>query len=180
MALPSPSDMQRQIDHSLRRIVGLPVCLTRRGGAMRAFHFGAVTHEGPKSWGTFALHIQCAWRLEGPAGIVAGSGDFGRPVDSDRIGDSQWDPDTDGNVQDFRVAEWLDTTPGKAGEALPSNPEARVVRSIASDRSGGLIVQISDGCRLLLFPDSAVREAWRFIQVGDSEHLVVMGFGLEE
>ena len=43
---------------------------------MRVLHFGAVIEGEDGSWGECALHLQCPWRLDGPAGPVTGQDDL--------------------------------------------------------------------------------------------------------
>lgn len=43
---------------------------------MLMLHFGDVREVDGRTIGTFALHVQCPWRLEGPSGIVTGYSDL--------------------------------------------------------------------------------------------------------
>jgi hypothetical protein len=59
-------------------LIGLPLSIVRRAADMLVLHFGAVRPHasGSGTVGEHALHIQCAWRLEGPDGTLTGRDDL--------------------------------------------------------------------------------------------------------
>jgi hypothetical protein len=142
---------------------------------MRIFHFGAITSEGSRTYGEFALHLQCPWRIEGPEALVTGSSDVFTPSDP-RVSslDPEWDYDTSGNLQDELVAKWLRTTPGKAGFARSAVVPPLIVEAVSAEPFFGLKITISGGYLLSVFPDGTAGENWRFFRPGMSEeHLVI-------
>ncbi|HWB29882.1 MAG TPA: hypothetical protein VG736_05205 [Vicinamibacterales bacterium] len=167
----------KAIDDALRQIVGLPLSLSRRGTTMRIFHFGAITSEGTRAYGEFALHLQCPWRIEGPEGLVTGSRDVFEPPDS-RVSsaDPDWNYDS-GNLQDVLVAKWLGTTPGKVGFARSAVVPPLIVEAVSSDRFLGLKIALSGGHRLSVFPDGTAGEAWRFFRPCVPEEPLVIDGG---
>lgn len=73
-----PSTRQ-QVVTALSQIIGLPLTAARRAADMRTFQFGTLREVERGSVGDFALHVQCPWRIEGPAGIVTGRLDLWEP-----------------------------------------------------------------------------------------------------
>jgi len=140
---------------------------------MRAFHFGTVRPVERGTVGEYALHVQCAWRIEGAAGIVTGSADLWRPLRPDVDGEA-WNYE-DGNLQDALLQEWL----GGYDEQTRScvNPDGRLlVEAIGTDDCGGANFTLSGGFRLVLFPEGSGGEDWRLFQPRtDAVHLVVEG-----
>ncbi len=72
----------KQVERALASLVGLPLRERARAADMEMFSFGdthlRVAQFGPRKGQTvevtdFALHIQCAWRIRGPSGIVVAS-----------------------------------------------------------------------------------------------------------
>ena len=100
-------------------MVGLRLCLTRRSADLRQFHFGPVSRDGAKRWGTWALHLGCPWRLDGPDGLVTGSGDLRSRCPGSAASAKEsvmWNYDTDGTLQDELLGRFLVAVPGKSGE----------------------------------------------------------------
>ena len=162
----------------LRLLVGLPLSIARRAATMRTFHFGSVRPVERGTVGEYALHVQCAWRIEGANGIVTGSADLWRPLspDADR---EAWNYE-DGNLQDALLQEWL----GGYDEQTHScfNPDGRlVVEATGTDDCGGADFTLSGGFRLVLFPEGSDGEDWRLFQPQtDAAHLVVEGGRITE
>src|SRR5262245_59963851 len=95
---------KQRIPESVVALKGLQLSIARRAADMRVFHFGRVAITDKGSVGEFALHIQCPWRIEGPAGIVTGRSDLWQPVAANvDIDLDTWDYDADGNVQDEQL-----------------------------------------------------------------------------
>src|SRR5258706_5878268 len=59
-------------------LVGLKLAIVRRAADMLLLHFGNVRRIpfGLGSVGTYAFHIQCPWRFDGPGGTLTGSYDL--------------------------------------------------------------------------------------------------------
>jgi len=146
---------------------------------MRVFHFGRVTIEEAKSrsYGEFALHIQCPWRIEGPDGIVTGRDDLWEPAEpNDDIDWDSWDFEKNDNLQDRRIRSLLgghDTLTRSAVNAT----SLLVVEHISTDAVGGATLSLSGGYRLVIFPSgSADGEDWRLLEPpSERPHFVVGG-----
>src|SRR4051794_36672784 len=90
---------REKIEQTLQSLIGLPLCKSHRGADMQGFHFGAqhstTTRRGePAVVGDYALHVQCAWCIVGPEGIIVGSRDVYYPPGDDPYDqppDFHWD-----------------------------------------------------------------------------------------
>ena len=94
-------DLGRLIESRLSALVGLRLLGIGRAADMATLTFGS-SDDDPRPW---HLHVQCAWRLEGPEGIITGRADLRKPEDPD---DSAWlenpgDYDRYRNLQNSRL-----------------------------------------------------------------------------
>lgn len=170
-----------RLEAALAPLVGLPLWASHRAMDVQAFQFGdkrTVTSKfGPRKGqqrevGAYALHVQCAWRIHGPEGIVVGSNDrYARPgLDPRAEDDPEWDWSAPGaNRCDDRMRAWLAR-------------RAYVVERVAADATGGIELSLADGFVLAVFPDdSQDRERWRLLRPDDlGSHFVVSDSGIEE
>ena len=91
--------MKEQIEQALCAIVGMPLWSMGRVADLEWFHFGPRRRVSGrrgemKEVGAYALHVQCAWRIVGPTGIVVGSRDRFYPAGDDPYDeppDFDWD-----------------------------------------------------------------------------------------
>ncbi len=172
--------MRGAVEAALHVLVGQPMLLTRRAADMEMFHFGArraVTerHGAISSVGTYALHVQCTWRLVGPMGIVTGRHDLYSPAgDSDREeADFQWEV-SGSNRRDERLAAFF-----AQWSAAPP-----VVVGVQADAVGSLTLTLSGGFTFDVFPDDSLAgEHWRLLDLSRASvrrHFVVTGIGAED
>lgn len=171
-----------RICSELKPLIGLKLSISHRAADMRVFGFGALRPYRKGTAGKFALHIQCPWRLEGPEGIITGRSDLYVPAEEpDESFDwDSWDYERDGNRQDMRVADLL-----RGSDLHSRSPvdvtESLIVEAIDADELCGVAISISGGYRLVVFPDSAKGEHWRFFRPGSGlPHFVVSGLGIGE
>ena len=169
---------RKTIEIALAPLVGLPLWSAGRAADLEWFQFGAqhvvVVGAGKakgmeKTVGDFALHVQCAWRIAGPNGIVVGSRDRYVPAGDSDGASGDWDWDRPGaNRCDERIDAWF-------------HGSAYVVRSVAADTLGGLSLGLPDGFTLDVFPDdSHIGEHWRLLQPGRATpHFVIRGDGID-
>lgn len=171
--------MKEQIEHTLKVLTGMPLWSIGRAGSLEWFHFGSqrrtVTSSsgGTKIVGEYALHVECAWRIIGPGGIVVASRDRLYPAGNDPykdLMDFEWDK-PDANRCDERVSMFLDK---RMNAPL-------IVEAVQADLVGSLRLVLSDGYALEVFPDDTVGgEYWRFFQPSmDTDHFVFTGHGFE-
>jgi len=158
---------------------GLPLWTVRRAADLQNFQFGerrTVASPLPSrrgqvyDVGAFALHVQCAWRLRGPEGIVVASRDRFYPAGNpDEVADDfDWDR-PGANRCDARTADFVATIC-----PLP-------VEAISADDVGGFTLSFSHAHALEVFPhDSLGREQWRLLSPStEAPHVVFEGGRLE-
>jgi hypothetical protein len=160
---------RQQVVAALSQIIGLPLTAVRRAADMRTFQFGTLRPVDRGSVGNFALHVQCAWRIEGSDGIVTGRSDLWEPAQDNAPFDETWDYEKSPNLQDAQVERWL-----------ADNQESLVVDNVAADELGGAVISLGKGFVLRLFPAGTRGEDWRLFQPkSDAPHLVVSGGAVE-
>jgi hypothetical protein len=120
------------------------------------------------------LHVQCAWRIAGPTGILVGS--------ADRYLAAGPDP-----LKDYETFEWDRPGANRCDERMATFFDARgidvpVVEAASADYAGGFRLDLSGGLTLDVFPDDSLGgEHWRLFQPGTEwEHFVVTGRGVGE
>ncbi|MCC6629801.1 MAG: hypothetical protein IT340_20670 [Chloroflexi bacterium] len=171
--------MNQLIEDALQCLVGLPMWGAGRAGEMEWFQFGEqralVTKEGsaPRVVGSYALHIQCAWRLVGHDAIIVASQDRYFPAGPDPYAATDtFDWDQPGaNRCDQRINDFI----AKAATDL-------IVSSLKHvDAVGSFTLTFAGAIVLEVFPDSSLEgEHWRLLSPGtDKEHFVVTGAGVE-
>jgi hypothetical protein len=169
-----------EISRALRQLVGLKLAVARRAADLRIFHFGTM-RPAPKSdiplfenkpsgsIGDFALHIQCPWRIETDDKILTGRSDLWEPLERpDSFSYSEWDYDTDGNLQDQLMEQFV------------SQNDNLLVEDLSIQSNGSFTLVLSDGYRLVVFPSGSTSEDWRLFRPESGEsHLVVSGGAIE-
>jgi hypothetical protein len=146
------------IESALAPLVGLPLWASGRAADLQWFQLGAqhlvTVQHGPtkgteRTVGDYALHVQCAWRISGPTGIVVASRDRYVPAGDPDKEPPEWRWDRPGaNRCDQRIETWcLALSHGHALEVFPD--------------------------------DSQDGEHWRLLQPArDADHFVVTGAGI--
>jgi hypothetical protein len=153
---------RKVIEMALAPLVGLPLWSAGRAADLEWFQFGArhvvVARVGKakgseRTVGEFALHVQCAWRIVGPNGVVVASRNRYVPADDPDSVSPEWEWEQAGaNRCDERIHAWC-------------HGNAYVVRSVAADTLGGLSLVLSDDFTLDVFPDDSVQgEHWRLLR----------------
>ncbi len=159
--------LRQQILEALAPLLGLPLSIARRAADMRTLQFGKlVDREGGCSVGEYALHIQCSWRIEGPAGIVTGRLDLYEPADQTAPIDwDTWQYDKNPNLQDKLFQEFFE-----------QHQTALIVKTIDADECGGAVLEFENGYKLRLFPAGTESEDWRIFVPGDLDsHFLISG-----
>ena len=172
--------MQTEIERRLADLIGLSLWDAGRVVDMTWFQFGdqrTIPGQGPESTrmaGTYALHVQCAWRISDPKGIVVASDDRYFAAGDNPFG-----------IED--AFDWIRPGANRCDERLAAFFANRVqtppvVTSCYADDFGGLRLRLSNGVTLEVFPDNSLpNEHWRLFQPGnDTSHFVVTGNGIED
>lgn len=173
----------KQIESALSALIGLPLSTSHRAADLQIFGFGAADTRmirfGPRRGEQgevheYALHIQCAWRVSGPTGIVVGSNDLNYSSGSDPLDTPEhWDRDAaNTNRRDQRIRDWLGRAPF-------------VVDGLRADMFGGFSLLLEDGFALDVFPDDSLdgeySEHWRLLRPDEAgSHFVVSGSGIDD
>jgi len=165
--------LRDQILTAVGPLVGLPLSIARRAASMRVLHFGRVTEGEDGSWGAFALHLQCPWRLEGPAGMVTGQDDLWEHPTLE-VPPEDWSWDGADTRQDVRVGALLGARDERTRSWVNTSPDRLVVTAVEASELGDLFITFSGGYSLRVFPASESGEAWRFLAPGrGTPHFVV-------
>ena len=161
-------DTRRRVTVALSPLVGVELSAARRAADMLTLHFGPLRQSGKGSVGDHALHVQCAWRIDGPDGIVTGRAELWEPVDVERRYAEDFDYDDEPNLRDVRVRNWLAAGP-------------HVVEDVEADDFGGAAIHFGGGFALRMFPMATRTEDWRIFGPGDDDsHFVVTGGKIED
>lgn len=162
------------IRDALLPLVGLPLFDSNRAADIQSFSFGRE-HDLPfrfprpgkpasRKVGEYALHVQCAWRVIGPAGIEVDSRDLLEPAppDADQFDWRGFDP----SLRDVRMRQWLTAV--------------RMVVDVTADNAGRITLALTNDYSLDVTPDRTQRsEWWRFFRaIDESPHFVMTHEGV--
>ena len=180
--------MKKRIEAALAPLIGLPLTDCWRPNiegfqCLQRFEFGAqhptTNRQGkPLTFGEYALHVSCPWRIIGQGRILAAYNDLYYPADS---------PTESGGSDDFDVykrgASQRDRQVQHFVERLEASP--LVVERIEADEVGSVYVTLGRGYQLEILPMDSLRfEFWRLLKAErgnkSEEHFVVTGRGIEE
>ena len=165
----------------LKALIGKKLSIARRAHNLCNFQFGQIHAVAGGTVGEYALHIECPWRIEGPQGIVTGCDDLWEPAEKveDDFDWDTWADEKQGNLQDTLLEELLGGYDENT-DSFVNQTELLTVEEIQADSCGGAMIKLSGGYRLVLFPASSRREAWRLFQPDTNEqHFVISGGRIE-
>jgi len=165
---------------ALAPLNGLPLWDARRTLNVVSLQFGerierifeGVHAKGPGLVGTYALHLQCPWRLSATTGVLTGSQDVYEPAD-DTVTEQELEHMTPGRMlADVELQRWF-----AAHTARPL-----CVQSVRVDRCAGFVLSLEQDFALEVFPDASPsphdpREHWRLFQPGTEARHFVMRSG---
>lgn len=162
---------------ALSALLGKRLAIWRRAANMLVLHFGQVTRGEGKSWGEYALHVQCPWRLLKDGTIFVGSGDLYTPKKEKRNFD--WDkwynegtwPD---NLLEHRVLSVLKRRDAVTRSIENATKKFVVEKALASD-IGEVKLFLRGGYLWECFPNSISGEHWRLLDFDTKKHFVVSG-----
>ena len=151
-------------------LIGLRLSIVRRAADMLVVHFGDIRPSGGGTVGSYALHVQCPWRLDGPHGIVTGRDDLW-----DYAGPGErpprWSYDDGHSLQDKRFATLF--ARDEATRSWVNENDRLVVTAAEQSQRGDVKIELSEGYAIQVFPAGSRGEAWRFFapDSGD-DHLI--------
>lgn len=150
-------DIRKQIEQRLSVLIGLDLSGAGRAADMLTLQFGPIremtTKRGTvKHVGAWALHIQCAWKIECADEVFAGSPDFA--------------------VSDEATRAALERIRGLIADNGPL-----IVERVMVGDNGGVSISMSRQLRLSIVTDAAPdEEDWRFFEPGsEGNHFVIQG-----
>ena len=152
----------------IRLIQGQQLFSVSRMADMGCFAFGSTEKQ---SWPTYAVHLQCPFRLVSKSGrILFTSQDIYLSHDGEWMQGTSWDT-AGANLFDQSAKSWFN-----------DNPDLYVT-SVLLTPLGDLKIEFSNEDRLEVFVNQSANapaddECWRFLErCSESEHLVVSGRG---
>ncbi len=170
--MPSIADA---VEQHLRPLIGLPLSDFGRACDMAMFSFGEIdVVDGTRGY-DYALHVQCAWRLQSKERIIAGRHDLFDP--SEETEDFDWESwdwtessetRLDRCMQEFLL---LDEVKANGGP---------VVEDVRADAHGGATLSLLHGYALVLFPAGSEGEDWCLFRPRTSDPLFVVNGGRVE
>jgi hypothetical protein len=169
--------VKEQIEQALNVLIELPLQHAGRAADMEMFHFGDLQpvagRHGTVMVGEYRLHVQCAWRIVGIAGILIASRDRYYPAGDPYANDNDFDWSAQGvNRCEERITAFFKEQDGTHF----------LVEAVAADNLGSVRLQLSGGFLLDIFPDDSLdSEHWRLVpRTPAIPHFVVTGQGIEE
>lgn len=162
--------MNKKAFKLINKIQGM--CMSDLGRAANMVWFSFSSHQSQCE--TYALHIQCSWRLRKKNRIYVACRDLYTPRTGWRGNIDCFDWDVSGkNRYDQQAAKLKEYS-----DAIPI-----IVDYIELNSTGDLRIGLSDEFVIELFPDNSThKENWRFFCCdNDQEHVVAtcLGVGLE-
>lgn len=138
---------------------------------MLVLHFGEIRphSSGVGTVGAYALHVQCPWRLDGPAKTVTGQGDlwvYAGPGERPE----NWSYHEGLSLQDKRFADLFlrdDET-----RSWINDSDRFVVVAAQQTKRGEVRLDFVNEFAISIFPVGSASEAWRFFAPGSDRHLV--------
>lgn len=157
---------------SFEALVGLELTIARIAGGMSVFGFGAVrAAERGGTVASFALHLQCAWRIAGTASLLTGDADAWQYVGTGNRPDD-WEPSFGQSLQASQIEKLLGARLGDQ-RAFYYASGVSVVETQFERTTGDVVIDLSSGHRLSVFPNGSSGEQWRLFSPGeDAPHLV--------
>jgi molybdopterin converting factor small subunit len=153
--------------HALDALIGLRLSIVRFYANVLGLHFGdAQPHARGGTVGTYALHVDCPWRIDGSDGTVVGNYD-------------RWDhsapqisPNEAGlSLRDQKLDELFGRLDGTGSWMIDS--DRFLVVAVDLTIFGDVNIKLADGHKISLFPAASEAGAWRFFAPGDkSAHVV--------
>jgi hypothetical protein len=159
--------------NALGPLLGERLTIARRAASMRGFHFGDIVEHDDGSTGVFALHLQCPWRIDGPDGTVTGSDDLWVHAAMSKPPD-EWSYEDGDSLQDRRLAELLGTYDART-RSWVNAAERLVVTSVDGSDHGDVVIVLTGGYTLRVFPARSRDESWRLFRPRVEDAHVVFG-----
>ena len=146
--------MKEAIEQRLQGLIGRTLWGARRAADMEMFQIGTSPEQStaadPNAYvdGDYTLHVQCGWRIRGPAGIIVARRDLYYPAGDPTERLDEFDSTKKGakSRRDERLAALL----VEHAAALP------IVEAVCADDVGSMRITLSQGLFLEVFPDDSL------------------------
>jgi len=161
-------DRRLQYAAALENLVGKTITRAWHAATLRGFAFGGFDNDEKAPW---SFHIQCSWRIETQNAIITGSEDWFERANPELADDDDWDPGNGGSLQEARLRE-LFRDPDSCG-AIANNSALLTCTSFEVDALGSVVIGLTGGFMLRVFPAGSRGEHWRIFLKGDDESHVV-------
>lgn len=168
---------EKLVRERLQVLLGLPLSIARNAANMKVLHFGAIrpNPSGRGTVGTYAMHIQCPWRIVNDQGIVTGHYDIFEPPRDDAEIDE--DDQRAGNLQRVRISDLLKGY-DEATRSPVNTTGDLMVQAVTASPYGDVDIRLSGGYCLQILPVGSKTEDWRFFEIG-GPHFIVSGGRVE-
>jgi hypothetical protein len=153
-------------------LIGLPLAIVRRAADMLVLHFGKIRPHpsGEGTIGDYALHVQCAWRFDGPKAVVTGRDDLWDYA-GPGVRPANWSYDDRYSLQDERFSRHFGRD--EATRSWVNEGHRYVVTAAQQTFRGDIRLELTEGYAIAVFPAGSRGEAWRFFAPGsDDDHLI--------
>ena len=163
---------------ALEQLLGKKLAIWRRAADMLVLHFGKVRSEGDKSWGEYALHVQCPWRLLQDGGMFTGCADLFKmrekitgPAYTKWYQEGNWSD----NLLEHRLLSILSSD--SISRSLENTTDGLVVEKVEASAIGDARLYLSGDYVWECFADGVRGEYWRLLDMEheDRKHFVVSG-----
>ncbi len=160
--------MQEEVHKHLSLLHQLSILDIGRVADLVWFKFGDSMQPEPVA--SYALHLQCPWRITYEQKIIVGSADMYRPR-------SDYEEDIDLFEWDIVGTNALDE---KVNLHFHLNKLQWEVERILTDHYGGFMICFLNGYQLEAFThETSDAELWRLLMRREEQHFVVNGDGTE-
>lgn len=152
-------------------LIGLRLSIVRRAADMLGLHFGNIRPH-PSGEGTvadYALHVQCAWRMNSPKGTLTGRDDLWEYAGAGER-PPNWSYEDGLSLQDKKFGELF--VRDESTRSWVNESDGFTVTAAQQTKRGDVTLALANGYGILLFPTGCTSEAWRLFASGSGRHLV--------
>lgn len=168
--------MRNEIEKALAPLIGESLWSSGRAADLEWFQFGerktVKDYRGEERVvGSYALHVQCAWRITCHDKVVVASRDLYSPSGESSEPAENFHWDTSPNRRDLQIEE-----------LFQHETRQFLVIDIEVRRAGSFTLLLEEGYMLDVFPDDSMQgEYWRlFKPYTGAPHFVLTGEGLRD
>jgi hypothetical protein len=158
----------RAAGRALENLIGLQLQWAGYAADMRTFGFSRVVGRGAET--EWALHIQCAWRIEREARIVTGKSDWYEAEDESWIPGIDSELSATDRLQQCELRKLLAASEDLEEPKAPllNNTDLLVVETVDVGVCGDFAMKLTGDYCLRVFPDASRREFWRVFEWKES------------